>query len=105
MADNTTNMKEKRIKYSNLPMRMPLTHTVLALIACDYFNVSPLGQGIIYTLLGVLWLSFIISLFQHEHVDIFEYSKHEALDNRRSRFHEKLTDALNKAKAQSNGKH
>ena len=64
--------KKKVISRGNLPVSSPIQLTVLVILAMDYWDGAQWVWGVVGSLLVLLWISFIISFWQHDHTDIFE---------------------------------
>jgi hypothetical protein len=63
-------IKRKVISSSNLPPRSPLSLTLWAFYAADYYEIPGFVQGIWFSLLGLLWIVYFIELFTTDPVKI-----------------------------------
>lgn len=84
--------KQFRIKYSNMPVKLPIISTVVLFIALDHWNASDLIRGIFYTLYGMIWIIALISVGLEKSVDLFDFDKDEPQTEgkAKSKFQEKL---------------
>lgn len=64
-------MTKKVISYQYLPTRLPILPTAVVWLCLDRLQVRPLWQGVVYTILGLLWIAAIVNLFQETQVDPF----------------------------------
>lgn len=68
-------MRQKKIKATCLPSRLPLTLTIAIVMALDYYQASGIVTGIFYTVLALIWLVALIDIFKCEYIDVFEDNK------------------------------
>lgn len=66
------NKKKKVISRGNIPPSSPVLSTVVAILAMDYWDAAEWVWGGVGLLLLMLWIAFIISFWNNDHVDIFE---------------------------------
>lgn len=62
--------KNKVIKGSNLPMKMPLLGSIVYLMAADYYNLPEWAWTCVILFLSLAWIVYIISIFKNEGVDV-----------------------------------
>lgn len=55
-----------------LPTQPPLSLSINAILLIKVYELSGIITGIIYTLIFLLWLSFFVSSFYEDKVNIFE---------------------------------
>lgn len=65
-------MKKKAIALKNLPIRNPISITVLSILALDYWNAPGWLCGVIGVLIVTMFLGYIDYLVNYEKVDLFE---------------------------------
>lgn len=63
-------MNKKVISWDNLPVRYPVLPTVVVWLLMDRFHASGWIQGVVWTLVGIIWLVVIISAWTSDSVDI-----------------------------------
>jgi hypothetical protein len=63
------------IKRSNLPAKPPYALTTIAYLLMDKFQASGMVQGAVWTLIILLWIAVIYSMFTCDEVDLFENKK------------------------------
>ena len=68
--------KRKVIDSNNLPTKMPLHLSLTIILIIKVFNTSELWCGVMYTLLALLWLSYIYRRFTETDHDIFDENNH-----------------------------
>ena len=59
------------ISYENLPQTLPIYKTILVYMFLDQYVGSELIHGIVWTVVGILWISSLIRLWKQEQRDIF----------------------------------
>ena len=64
--------KIKVVSYGNLPVNPPLQLSALAWLVLDKIGASDVVWGIVYTIIGLLWLGWLLRKISEEHVDLFE---------------------------------
>jgi len=62
--------KRKVIKRNNLPIRPPLTITLVMYLLLEHFNAPGWAWGIVGTILGILWIGGILDIFNEEDIDL-----------------------------------
>jgi hypothetical protein len=63
--------KTKAIKRKNLPAKLPVTSTVIMLIAVDYWQAPEWLKGILYFIYALIWITAIyVMFFSTEYVDV-----------------------------------
>lgn len=88
------------IKGSNLPSRLPLAQTVLYILALDYWNAPQWAWGVVLTILGLGWIAILVKKFLQEvDIDIFASKKYIDNGEPKSKFREKLENAMAKGKS------
>lgn len=66
-------MKTRKVIHAkNLSMRSPLVATVAFWLALDYWHAPGWGWGVVGTIMGVLWIAWIVDCLNVEQKDIFE---------------------------------
>lgn len=61
----------KVVDDANLPTRLPFLTTAVAWLLMDRFGASDTVQGVVWTVLAILWIASVISVFQQEPVRIW----------------------------------
>jgi hypothetical protein len=64
--------KNKVIKMTNLPTRLPIVASIAWWLFMDRLNVSPVAWGVFYTLAAIIWALSIFCVFNQENVDLFD---------------------------------
>jgi hypothetical protein len=64
--------KQKVIAYKNLPLRSPIQLSMIVLLAQKIYPRPGWFWGVIWTLVAINWITWIVSIFREENVDIFE---------------------------------
>lgn len=64
-------MKQKKINAKNIPQGLPVTFSIVTVMALDYYGASGVVKGIAYTLLALIWVVALLDIFKHEYVDVF----------------------------------
>jgi len=64
--------KTKTIKRANLPAKPPFGMTVLAYLLMDKFQVGGIVQGVVWTLVVLLWIALIVAIWNEDDIDIFD---------------------------------
>lgn len=62
----------KVVSATNLPFRLPIQFTVLALLAIDVWKLSEGPCWILYGMIGLAWICWLFSAFKEEAIDIFK---------------------------------
>ena len=62
----------KVIDLNNLPTKFPATTTLACLLAIDVWGIPSWGEGVIWTLLALIWLGAAINFYREKRIDIFE---------------------------------
>ena len=92
---------KKVIKSKYLPTRLPVASTLTFVIALDYWNAPQWGWGVMLTLLSIAWISIIYNKFTEEEIELIDttHSSGQTIE-RKSKFMEKLENAMSKPKTQ-----
>jgi len=62
--------KRKVINRKQLPTKLPLTSTLLAILMMDYYSAPQWVWGVVITLLSVLWVYCLYAIVTDEDVEI-----------------------------------
>jgi len=62
----------KVISYGSLPVGAPVQPTILMWLLLDRLQSPDIVRGIVYTLVGILWLGWLLRKISEEYVDIFK---------------------------------
>jgi hypothetical protein len=66
-------MKKRRvISRSSLPTHLPISETAVVWLILDRAGASGVAQGVVWTLLSIVWLAAIVLLLSEEQVDILD---------------------------------
>lgn len=57
------------LSWKRMPTRYPITSTVLAWMAMDYYDAAGWVRGMVLTLLGLVWISVIVRAALQEQID------------------------------------
>ena len=68
-------MGKSVIKLNNLPAKLPVTETMVYVMAMDFFKTPQWGIGIMAFLLCCKWIIAIYDLCTQQSVDIFKSAK------------------------------
>ena len=68
-------VEKKVLNRDNLPTKFPGVTTLAALLAIDVWSIPGWGQGIIWTLLAILWIGSIVNICREKNINIFENEK------------------------------
>ena len=60
----------KVVSPKNLPMRAPLTSTLVFWLVLDKLGAPGWVWGVLGTLLAVLWIAYFVDIFKREDIDI-----------------------------------
>lgn len=86
----------KTISRKNLPARLPIVHTALAILLLDYYDAPQWLYGVIGCILVMLWIAAIYTKSKEKEVDLFEESKTQYPPvyntKTKSKFQEKLEE-------------
>ena len=64
--------KSKWIHPSNIPLKLPLTPSIVLWLLLDRLQAAGWVQGVAYTILGILWIGAIIAIFNSERLEEFK---------------------------------
>lgn len=83
--------KTKTISRKNLPAKIPGTTFLVWVLALDYWNAPGWLWGVVITIMVIILLSIIYSIFwKSESIDIFEEKGIDAAPVKNSAFQERL---------------
>jgi len=92
---------EKSIVITNTPVRLPVSHTVLAFFLLYHFNVSDIVIGIAVALYSIIWILVLIVKFNEKSISI-DFNEKDITEPTstvsKNRFQERLEDALKQQK-------
>ena len=77
-------MKKPVISRRNIPVRLPVTNTLLMMLIIDYYSLPEWSITLIILWLALTWLVAIIVMFKEKSIDFFKNYKdpeEERLDN------------------------
>jgi len=66
---------KKVISHQNMPSRLPVTRTVVLMLAMDVWSTPGWAKGVIWTLLSLIWIGCVISIWREKYIDIFKENK------------------------------
>ena len=66
---------QKVVAPKNLPARLPVTPTIVAWMAMDYYESPAWLYGCLGTLLIIIWIASLVKLSRQVNTDLFEGSK------------------------------
>jgi hypothetical protein len=90
-------MKKYKISTTNMPTRIPLTSTAIALFLLDYYNAPGWLWGVLITILSLAWMAAIYAIFSEDYVDIFTEKDGPGITpERQSKWMQRVNEALNK---------
>ena len=92
--------KQKIIRLSNLPIKSPLSNTILYFTALHYWGMPQWSYGVTGVLLVLMWGSYILQFFRCKQVDLFEEHKNTTANNKKSGFRKMLDKQLADAQKQ-----
>lgn len=91
-------MKKKVISRTLMPTPIPVIHTLIIILALDFWNAPEWLWGVVGVYLLILWAGFFTRIFNTEEVDIFAEPKTK---KPKSTFHQKMDSMMNDAKNQN----
>lgn len=59
------------INRRNLPSRLPVTSTIAWYLFLEHFNTPGWIYGVVFTILGIIWVVSAFFIYLEEPVDIF----------------------------------
>ena len=62
----------KVISNKNLPVRLPISTTIVAIMALDYWNANQFLYGGVLTILAIGWIAAIYGICKQKQTDIFD---------------------------------
>lgn len=62
---------KKRISVVNLPVKFPVTPTILAALCLDHWNAAGWVCGVVWTVVVLFWVVSIVAFIAADHVDLF----------------------------------
>jgi hypothetical protein len=68
-------MKNKTIKNSNLPAKLPVGSSILYYIALDYYKAPEWLWTVAIIIFSLFWIGGVVKYFTHESWDITELAK------------------------------
>ena len=86
---------EKVKVVSNIPMKLPISQTILYTFLMDYYNASELAWGVFISLGIIMWIGVIAFLIKQERIDIFKEEKQEEIKEtvtEESKFQQKMRE-------------
>lgn len=90
-------MKKRKV-IKNMPIKMPIAHTVLYTFLMDYYNASGVLWGIYLTLAVIIWVVVFIGIYNQEQIDVFNHKAKEEFNKERKSFQERIKDKMEEAK-------
>lgn len=72
MTAKKPDLKPRKIAYANLPMRMPVWHTIVLWLLLDRLQVSGYTWGVFWTCAFGVWFLWAYGLVVNIQVDVFE---------------------------------
>tara|TARA_R110002167_G_scaffold284737_2_gene489894 strand:+ start:21864 stop:22139 length:276 start_codon:yes stop_codon:yes gene_type:complete len=91
-------MKKKVISRTLMPTPIPVIHTLVIILALDFWNAPEWLWGVVGVYLLILWAGFFLRINKTEEVDIFKEPKEVKT---KSTFHQKIDSMMNDAKNQN----
>lgn len=64
--------KSKWIHPSNMPLRLPVTSTVVLYLLLDKLQAAGWIQGVAWTVMGLLWVVAVAAIFNSERLEEFK---------------------------------
>ncbi len=64
--------KSKWIHPSNMPLRLPVTSSVVLYLLLDKLQAAGWVQGVAYTIMGLIWIVAVVAIFNSERLEEFE---------------------------------
>ncbi len=65
-------MKQKKIDRKNLPAKLPVTSTIVAIMAMDYWNAAEWIWGAVVIVGLIIWIACLWSVSNENNIDIFK---------------------------------
>lgn len=62
---------KKVISYKNLPARFPVLLSLVAWLMLDRLDPAGWVQGVVWTVIGILWIASFIGAYTQDLVDVF----------------------------------
>ena len=62
----------KVIHAKNLPVRFPVAGTIACYLLLEHFTAPGWVYGVVFTVLGIIWVGGVFQLARQSAVDIFE---------------------------------
>ena len=85
-------MQNYKIDRKNLPSKMPVSFTLISILAMDYWGAPDWVFGAVGVFLLLFWVSFFISVSKSKYIDIFE-NKEKSTTRKSTAFKERLEKA------------
>ena len=87
---------KKTYVITNQPTKLPILGTVVYTFLMDYYNASDFWWGVFILGFSIIWIIFIISLFNEEKIDLNkDYSTYAEKRSILSNFAQKLEKIIN----------
>lgn len=64
--------KTKWIHQNNVPLKLPLTPSIVLWLLLDKLQAAGWMQGVAYTILGILWIGAIVAIVNSERLEEFK---------------------------------
>ena len=64
--------KSKVLKYNNLPVRFPVSSTIVCAMALDYYDVPQWVIAVVGLWMAIVWAERIYRFFTEQTIDILE---------------------------------
>lgn len=65
-------MSRKVFAYINFPAQAPTHTSLIVLLLIREFNIPPIVQGVLWTIVGILWIIFFVGVCTQDIVDLFK---------------------------------
>lgn len=86
---------KKRTVIKNVPVRFPLTSTILIAFLLDHYQVDGIWWGVFITVYSILWIALIAAKINEDGVDLDDI----ITDGKKARtFQDKLNEKMNQNK-------
>ena len=64
--------KSKWIHRSNMPLKLPVTSSVVLYLLLDKCQAAGWVQGVAYTIMGLIWVGAVVAIFNSERLEEFK---------------------------------